>query len=230
MNALDVLRAGEAGRDNSQSMFDQFARQRAGNALAQGDYQGGANALLRAGQIGPGLQVQRAGEQQDEGGIQEAAEKLEFMGKAAGMLRRLPLEARAAAREQLMGTFQAMNLPPEVLQQIAQAELSDQNLDLFGGNVEQAKAQIRQSGRYTYALDPASGKELWRHEAPMDAANSERLPTGYEMTPDGPRIADWYVQGEQRKSGARRAPARSGGGGRGGGGGGGGARRQPWND
>jgi hypothetical protein len=229
MNALDVLRAGEAGRDNSQSMFDQFARQRAGNALAQGDYQGGANALLRGGMLRDGMAVQAAGQRQSGGDIQEAAEKLEFMGKAARMLRQLPMEARPQAREQLMGTFQAMGLPPEVLQQIAQAELSDQNLDVFAGETEKAKVRVQQSGRYTVGLEEDTGRELWRHEMPADS-QTERLPTGYEMTPDGPRIADWYVQGEQRKSGARRAPARSGGGGRGGGGGGGGARRQPWND
>jgi hypothetical protein len=214
MNALDVLRAGEAGRENSQSMFDQFARQRAGNALAQGDYQGGANALLRSGQIGAGLGVQRAGEQQDDGDVQEAAEKLEFLSKASRMLRQLPMEARKGALGQLRQTFIAMGLPDEVVAQMEAADLSDQTLDLFGGSVEQAKAQIRQSGRYTYALDPASGKELWRHEAPADSARND-LPQGYEMGPEGrPRIADWYVQGERAKAGAKRAPprGRSGGG------------------
>jgi hypothetical protein len=211
MNALDVLRAGEAGRDNSQSMFDQFARQRAGNALAQGDYQGGANALLRAGQIGPGLQVQRAGEQQDEGGIQEAAEKLEFMGKAAGMLRRLPLEARAAAREQLMGTFQAMGLPPEVLQQIAQAELSDQNLDVFAGETEKARANIYQMR--DGSLVRWDGQEATRVYEPPEDPLAEELARA--------RIAATRAQEVQRRasagaSNARAAKTRSGGGGRGG--------------
>lgn len=227
----NALAARRSGYDEMQVIGENLARRKAGHALAGGDYKGGANALLKAGMLNDGLGIQRHGEKQQ---ADDAAQRLEFFSRAAQTLRQIPDDGtqthRRAALEKLGPTLEAMGVDPQVIDQLRGADLSDQSLDMFGGQLEQEKTRIIQSGRYTVGIGERTGEERWRHELPQDAA-SPKLPFGWSYDENGqPVVQDTFVEGKARLSAATRKP--SGGGGsraRSGGGGSSGYRPAPSN-
>lgn len=154
------------GWDQAQGMQDQFSRARAGNMLARGDNTGATNALFKGGMINEGFGLQdrayRAEEQQyqradraKERERDDRKEKLGFFKQAATVLSQIPdtdgrQSDRRKALAQLSPTFQAMGLPPEAVQQLAAADLSDNALRLFMGELEKAEQE--------YTLAPGSAR------------------------------------------------------------------------
>lgn len=208
------------GYGQGQDMAQGFARQRAGNALAGGDYAGGANALFKAGDIGSGLAVQQYGHRDETQDSTEAAHKLEFLGKAARVLRQIPDDGtqahRRAALQRLTPTLQAMGLDPQTMQALQTADLSDQALDMFANTTDQHIRTIQQ-GRHVRGINDQTGKEAWAYDLPNDPGATKGLPQGFRQNADSGdlEIDPGYLQGKAALAKATRAPlrGRSGGGG-----------------
>jgi hypothetical protein len=216
---VNPLAAFREGYDLMQGFRDNQARQQAGNALAGGDYRGGANALLQNGMLSQGMDVRQAGAAQDkarqerESALKAEGFKLMLDGEAA--LSSVPLEQRRAVLNgQVIPLLQARGAPAELLQQLQQLPddgLSDQGLQVFrqalGGELQ--KVQAFQSGGQVTGVDPQTGQQRW--QAQVGPEQPPAAPAGYrwngsnmEFIPGGP--ADPRVRGGLAAAG--RAPPR----------------------
>lgn len=231
--AFNPLAAVADGYNFAQGLRDQQAQRQAGNLLASGDTQGAQNALYGAGMIDQGnaladrQQRQAATEldtryrqaQIDNLGADnqraEAKQKLEWMGDAAQGLRRVPMEQRKAALQQyIMPTLQAMGLPQEALQQLAGANLTDEELDAFAQamGAEAEKLTFYNTSLGIVAVDPR-GNARMAYETPPAPPTP---PQGYRYRADGSTLeaipggpADPKTAGAL--SASRRAPRAGGG-------------------
>jgi len=215
------LKAGELGRQTAQNAMNQFAQQRAGNALANGDYTGATNALYRSGQIGLGLGVQKQGQPDAE----DVKARLALMRRASHALRNVPEELRQQAFEQhLLPAFQAVGVPPAELERLRSADKSNASLDMFDSSLsnEEQKWQImnRRDGSIV-AVNQGTLEPRELYPALPASAVQHNVPFGWEVDENGDaHPTDSFVQGKARIAGATRAPPRGrsgGGGGRGGG-------------
>jgi hypothetical protein len=203
---------------NGQRLRENMLARQAGGMMADGDTEGARNALYRGGQLEAGGQL----DQQIGARERAQAEGWERLTKGIGTLieRGMDPQQAWAIGHGFAGRLQ---IDPAQLEQ--EKALYDQNPQAWavmrGRQAAEAKTRVIQSGRYTAGLDEATGKELWRHELPADAAGNH-IPQGYRPTADGSGLeaipggpADPRVAG--RLSASKRAPVRgrSGGGGRG---------------
>jgi hypothetical protein len=170
-------------------MFDQFSRQRAGNALSRGDFAGGANALYRGGLLDEGAGVQRMQQGQEDRALrledrrleidakaqereqEQVKQRIGFFKQAASVLTKIPDDGTQAERrkalQQLTPTFEMMGLEPQLIQQLQSADLSDQSLQVFLGEIEKAEVEFIKGsdGSYT-AASKATGLPLYQYQAP----------------------------------------------------------------
>lgn len=164
-DAYDILRAGEFGRQGVQNAFDLGARQQAGNALAGGDYSGGANALFRGGLIDEGSKVQDQGYQQqtreDAKRTEETKKRISFLKQAASALSQVPDDGtqtarKAALNQHVLPAIQLMlqgdPSAPQTLQALQSADLSNTSLQTFMGELDKAELEIVNRGEGAYDI------------------------------------------------------------------------------
>lgn len=178
MDMVNPLAAYREGWDTSQGLFDTRTQRQAGNALAQGDYRGGANALLQGGMLKDGMDVQafdqkrQAQAQEQERAMQEQAKAAQvqslktMLGGAQSLLQvqgATPEEV-AANRKQVYQTqvrplLEQQGVPPELLAKFDTSGFTDQELQPFvttlGGELQKPEWQIVNpgNGQQPYAVD-----------------------------------------------------------------------------
>jgi hypothetical protein len=194
---INPLAAFRDGYNTVQGFRDDYAKRQAGNALAGGDYRGGANALLQNGMLSAGMDVQQAGQERDQA-AQTAAKLRQGEGLKAILdggqsLLRIPAEQRAAVyQSQIVPLLQSRGVPDELLQQMGQSTFTDQELQTFvtglGGELSKPQWQILNMGaRGAYAVnqeDPTQRQTLFEPQAPESQVVEG--PDGlYERQPDG---------------------------------------------
>jgi hypothetical protein len=232
---MNPLAAVQEGYDFAQGLRDRRTMNNAGNALAGGDYRGGANALLSGGMLDQGMGLlnydqrnqeaqAKAMQQQAEAVRAQQAESMKSMLGGAQSLRQLPPEARAAAYQaQVRPLLQQMGLDEKILAHLDGSDFSDGQLDPFiatiGGELQKPEWQIVNpgNGQQPYAVDkrdPTSFQPV----GPEVRGKAEVVegPDGlYERQADGSwkQVAKF---GAAPKVFAPRAPRGGGGRGRGG--------------
>jgi len=171
MEMVNPLAAFREGQMIAQGLFDQRTQRQAGNALAQGDYQGGANALMRGGMIdqGQGIlqydQKNRQMQAEQERAMQEQAkasqvQSLQTMLGGAQSLLQAPPDQRAAVYQQsVRPLLEQQGVPPELLAKFDTSGFTDQELQPFvttlGGELQKPEWQIVNpgNGQQPYAVD-----------------------------------------------------------------------------
>jgi hypothetical protein len=236
MNLVNPLAAFSDTYNVLEGMAQDRAKRQAGNALAQGDYGAASGALLGRGMLDAGMGVQRyQRDEQDRMATQQrqlseqekaaAGERVQFLMRATKTLRGVPAEQRATVLQaQILPALQNMpGFDPEMLAQVAQSDLSDQTLDVFGQSLGAAATEWKlfetESGdRYAYnPQDPTQQKLIYDAPDMPDPA-----PQGYRWGPDGNMQfipggpADPRVVGTRAAAGRAPPRPRSGGGGMGG--------------
>jgi hypothetical protein len=214
---INPLAAFRDGYNTVQGFRDQQTKMQAGNALAGGNYQAGANALLQGGMLGDGMDVMQAGQARDTAAADAAklrqGEGLKAILDGGQSLLRIPAEQRAAVyQSQIVPLLQSRGVPDELLQQMGQSTFTDQELQTFvgglGGVLQQPEWQILNMGDGgAYAVDkadPTKRQTLFEPRAPSAPAGYRWNGNNMEFIPGGP--ADPSVSGGLAAS--RRAPPR----------------------
>lgn len=142
--------------DGLNQVRDDATRRRAGQSIASGDYNAGAQELLSGGMLSDGMAVQGAAQDRDR---QEQADQLEFMREAARMLVSVrdqsngDANALARAWQGLMPVFQRMpGADPAMIDQYWQAIQADPGvLDRMLPAIEY---EIRAAAGGLYAINP----------------------------------------------------------------------------
>lgn len=142
------------GFDTTQGMTDQIRRRKAGRALASGDRQGAMQAFGEGGMTDDVRQLQadeRALEQQayERGRDQvqdarqakqdetaDADRTVQILTRIAQGLKTVPAGQRKAALSRAYPLFQAMELDTAMFDGLSEDQLSDQQLDMFTGELE----------------------------------------------------------------------------------------------
>ncbi len=235
MDMVNPLAAYREGWDTSQGLFDTRTQRQAGNALAQGDYRGGANALLQGGMLKDGMDVQafdqkrQAQTQEQERAMQEQAKAAQvqslktMLGGAQSLLQAPPEQRAEVYRTSVRPLLEQQGVPPELLAKFDTSGLTDQELQPFvttlGGELQKPEWQIVNpgNGQQAYAVDKADPSNF-RPVGPEGRQKAEVVegPDGlYERQGDGSwkQVAKF---GAAPKVFAPRAPRGGGGGGRGG--------------
>lgn len=191
------------GYAQGQGMAQDFATQRAGNALAQGNYGGAAKALYGSGQLQDGNTVQGWGEDRQDAQAKaqkaQAAEKLTFLKDAASNLARIPEQGRRQALSGMGQMFQSLGIPAEAIQQLGNADLSDQALQMFVGQVDKELEFAKASDGSYSAIDKSTGRPVYQYQAPTPDKYEQYDPEkelrvipgrpGGPMQSDGPQAA-----------------------------------------
>jgi len=221
---INPLAAFRDGYNTVQGFRDDYAKRQAGNALAGGDYRGGANALLQNGMLSAGMDVQQMGQERDQA-AQTAAKVRQGEGLKAILdggqsLLRIPAEQRRQVYEgQIVPLLRQRGVPDELLQQMGQSQFTDQELQTFvgglGGELQKPEWQILNMGeRGAYAVnkaDPSQRQTLFEPQIDPMAG----LPAGYRWA-DPERTRQEFIPGgvaDPRQAGnlaaSRRAPPRA---------------------
>ena len=202
MNLANPLAAFADSYQLLEGLAQDRTRRQAGNALAQGDYQGASGALLGRGMLDEGMGVQQAQQEQEDRSREQqrqlseqekaaAGERVQFLMRAAQTLRGLPADQRGQVLQTQVLPAMA-NLPgfdPEMLSQIAQSDLSDQTLDTFSQalGAEADKYQLFNLGNGGIAaVNPRTQDVRTLREPAQEAPEQIEGPDGiYERTPQG---------------------------------------------
>jgi hypothetical protein len=237
---MNPLAAVQEGYDFAQGLRDRRTMNNAGNALAGGDYRGGANALLQGGMLDQGMGLlnydqrnqeaqAKAMQQQAEAAKAQQAESMKSMLGGAQSLRQLPPAARAAAYQaQVRPLLQQMGLDEQILTHLDGSDFSDGQLDPFiatlGGELQKPEYQIITpgNGQRPYAVERGNPGSFQYVGPEVTGPQGEWKAEGGNM---------WFypADGSEPRKGPALTPtprtyapprARSGGGGRGGSGGG----------
>lgn len=194
---------------------------RAGRAYSGGDPQGAANALAEGGMVAEAASLEGATARRDatqaEAEREAMASRADFLLRGVQMLRQIPYERRREAFGQLAPALQQM-LPPEVVQQLSAADMTDQALNAFATSLgaEAERLQLFNTRQGVVGVNPRTGDANMLFEAPDDPT----APPGYRWTDDNNLEAIPGGPADPRVVGARAAAGRAP---RGGGGG----QRQP---
>lgn len=199
----------------AQNIDQSGARRRAGSAMAAGDRAGARNALGGAGMLDEVAAMDTADRQarREETEAEQATREQmrQFLLRGTTALRQAPEAQRGQIYQMLRPTLEQI-YPPDVLQQIDRAHLTDDSLDALLSSLggERPQARYIQGARGALdRIDPYTD-ELTNIRQP----GRDDPPTGYRWKEDGTlELIPGYVQGVDAVSDARRAPprARSGG-------------------
>jgi hypothetical protein len=120
-NALESIQAFEAGKTQRKDREQEAGRMKLGNALAGGNYKGGAAMAYGMGDLETGMKLQEYGK-----GLEDAEAEAKRVGliKTGMGLLQTPAEQREAMRPQLAQTLQQFGVQLDP-QQLAQMDLSD---------------------------------------------------------------------------------------------------------
>jgi hypothetical protein len=173
----------QKGIDFSQGIQNDYAQKQAGNILAQ-TANPAAAPLFQTGQLDAGSKVQAYQQDQQK---QALAQHLDFLGKAADALSQIPdTDGRQTARRQALYEHIApglaqMGYKPEEIAQLQNADLSDQALSVFRGQV---KLQLEKIGndvvgftpsgqsRVLYQGEDAAPKHDWKERINADGSST----------------------------------------------------------
>lgn len=135
----DAIRMRQAGFDELQGFKEQRARNQAGQALSQGDYQGGAGALYQGGLIDQGQQVEKAQTERQDHEREVQLKQQEMQGKAliriTQALKNVPQGSRAAKLREIAPVFQQVGIDPTPFMGLSEQQLDNPSLDAFSGEV-----------------------------------------------------------------------------------------------
>lgn len=170
------------GYERLRGMQTERARRDAGNALATGNTQAAMSALGSVGDLAS-LRTLQADERADAEGMaedeqEERTRRLEFVGRAAEAMRRVPANQRDQTWQQLRPVFQQMGYPDELLLQMDQAPKSDENLNavIVAADRElQTPAYQNAGGGYFMRSDPYGGGQPEFIRAPVDPTQQRLL-------------------------------------------------------
>lgn len=231
MNLVNPLAAFADSYNLLEGLAQDRAKRQAGNALAQGDYQGAQGAFFGRGMIDEGMGVQRLQQgQQDRAAAEQrqlseqekvaAGERVQFLMRAAQTLRGLPAEQRGQVLQSQILPAMA-NLPgfdAEMLSQIAQTDLSDQTLDTFSQalGAEADKYQLFNLANGGIAAVNPRTQDVRTLREPAQEPEYVEGPDGiYERTPEGwKKVANFgpaprtFAPQRPRVGGGAAAPAR----------------------
>lgn len=225
----------DRGRESFKSAYDQSeamrgdrTRMQAGRAYAGGDRQGAAAMLAQGGNIDDARVIQndiqgdeqQAYARQRQGMADErqasqdefaaAQRKVEVLTKIAQGLKGVPAGQRAASLQRAMPVFEQIGLDPTIFASLTEDQLSDEQLDMFSGEVSKSMEE--------YTLSP--GAQRWRgNQMIADNPRQPTAPAGMRYSADGVlENIPGYVASRAAVSGATRAQSRASSGGRSGGG------------
>lgn len=196
-----------------QGAWDQRTLNQAGRAYAGGDARGAANALAEGGMAQEAAELEFRGQQRENLISAEeraaAAERTTMLMQGIQALQGVPYEQRNQVFEQLAPTL-GQFMPPEIIQQLRQADKSDQALGAFGTalGAEAERLQLFNTAEGVMGFN-ARGERV--SHTPI--APRQNIPAGYRQTPDGNLEAipggpaDPRVIGSRAEAG--RAPPRS---------------------
>ena len=169
----DVLAAGEAGAGFVDDWMDRAAKQRAGYAaaprIARGDYRGAAGAYAQEGMadeartlMGDQNTMDRQAEQDQrqahEAELAAAGRRVEVLGKIAQGLMSVPPGQRRAALEKAMPVFGQVGVDPAQFQALTEDQLTDEQLQLFGAELEKQWQAVNLGGGGVGAYNPRTNE------------------------------------------------------------------------
>lgn len=190
-----------------------------GGMMSSGDVEGARGLAYQQGDLRTGQAIDR---QLSEAERAQAERRTEALAGGIRYLRTVPADQRPQAFAQMRGQLGAI-FEPELLDQLAGADMSDQALNAFGAALgeEATRMQLFQtrSGDIV-GVNPASGDNRVIYDGPEQ---QEAAPNGYRWTaegsleaiPGGP--ADTSVVSARAAAGRAPPRGRSSGGGRSGG-------------
>jgi len=197
------------------------ARRQAGNALASGNQAGAANILGAAGDLQSQRTLQndmtRDADRMREQEQEELEARKTFVLKGLDALERVALSGGSPEQVQEVWTTQlrpvmaSMGMDEEALRQLDEADKSPASLQAFrsafGGTNPDPWANDQRVGNVIARPNRATGQYEPVYTAPVAPPS---LPTGYRAQADGTgmELDPDYLEGQQRLSGARRAPPR----------------------
>lgn len=171
MNILNnALNAREAGFQEMETVRDRIARNRAGRALASGDYTGAKAEAYGAGalDIGSGIQELENTQQDRELSLEADRTKqhnaqqkrmAETLAQLSTGLLEVPAGKRKETLDKIAPYLAQIGADPSVFQGLTEEQLTDENLRLFGGQMEEAaKGVVMAPG--SQLRDPKTGKLL----------------------------------------------------------------------
>jgi len=201
MAVQNIFAQGMDALDTSYARERQFgqdvATRRAGRRLQGGDYKGASGELLGEGMLSEGAAVSKLGQQQEDRGAAEQAAQAK--AKAEGLiqlsqgLKGVPAGQRAAKLRELGPLFQHLQIDPTPFMSLNEEQLSDQNLDLFSGQVAKEAEQ--------FTLSPGSA----RYDARGNVIAEQPFAPNYQKVGPGERLLEFGGRGGQASSGAPQA-------------------------
>lgn len=170
-----------------QGAEDQRTQNRAGRAYAAGDMGGVSNALASGGQV-QNAQAFDRGQQQQQVAMSaeqraQAEQRATILQRGVRALQGVPAEQRNQAFKQMAPQLASI-LGPDVIQQLGQADMSDQALSAFdaslGGEIDRISPGYRAKADGSW--EPIPG-------GPADPANARPIVTPYGiMMPPGSQM------------------------------------------
>jgi hypothetical protein len=183
-NALQTIQAFEAGKGQRKERERERTMQGVGNALASGNYAGGAGLMFNMGDIQGGMQLQQYGKSLEDA---EAEKKRVGLIKTGMGLLQTPLQNREAMRPQLAMTLQQFGVTLDE-QQLAQMDLSDEGIKATLATLQDTDSLMAQ---YQGMIAPPE------YGAPMEAVDAQ----------DNPVFVQWSKTGEARPVEGYKPPA-----------------------
>ncbi len=185
VNPLATLQGFEWGANLMSDRLDRDARQRAGQALSQGDYGAAGQELGGRGMLEEQIAVQGYGQEQEQGA---QAQFQAFLGNVLTSMEGVPEAQRPQQWQAVRSTFQQLYPPEDFarLDQIAQSPggLSDANLALVRGAMGGGGAEVPEPRYYNtrdgvvMVTPEGTGSLVYRNVSP------QVTPRGL-LTPDG---------------------------------------------
>lgn len=224
-DAMDVLNAGQQGWTDTQSNIDGIKRKRAGARaapkIAQGDYGGAAQEYAAMGLDKEALdlrgQQESMARQKEQDDLARSKHNLEILGELTHDLARVPAGQRAAALQQRLPILQHIGIDPTPFAQLGEDQLTDDNLRMFGGEVQKAYTDIKEVGGSLVGVKPDGTSKVLFQGPDKGPTSAEQViapllakqARGERLTPEESRLVNRWYNGTPSK-------ARPGGSGRGG--------------
>lgn len=199
-----------------QAVGDDRTRTQAGRAYAGGDARGAANALASGGLAQEAADLEYRG-QQREGLISDqereaAADRTTALMQGVAALQGVPYEQRGQVWQQIAPMLDGL-MPPEIIQQLGSADMSDQNLAAFGAAIGQEAERLQlfqtRAGDIV-GVNQRTGDNRVVYDGPEPDPTA---PAGYRWTADGALEAIPGGPADPRVAGglaaSRRAPPRA---------------------
>lgn len=196
------------GRDLVRDAQQNQLMRQAGGAFAGGDYGRASNILARGGDIGGAAKVAGYGQELAQAPQQEQAEKakqsLALLKDMATGLSRIPAAQRFPAAQAYAQRLQSIGIPAEHLATMTAEDFTDENLALFGQQVEDAWQIIQGRDGQLDRVNKGTG-ELQELRAGVPEPERASTPSGMIRSPDGQ--LSWepgYVEAQRQLSNTRR--------------------------